>query len=416
MEPSFASLVSLIRQSSRVVVDGFSLQLYCRNTPANRLHLERISEWKEPQCTVEGARLRGDLTEVPDGTFVEVRFRDISGNNKLVVSDITYLLQFQNGFFLCAPPQEYYLVAEKYAPGDSVVPERVGDYLRVPRLLKFLKSVADAEIDRGGRLYLVFLSGKKLDIPVIYSASDLCTVPSLAMIEELEESVLSKPHQQTKSELFKRALTRRLQDVAESKRFSRVLAGFDELRKSFNADLDHFLSEFDFERLREQFEQKRLEYVLKINAAIGDLVSKLLAIPIAQGIVAAQFKADATHAMSNLALMVGSLIFTMIGVVLVLGHSNSLREIKREVVREELDARSRYPDLHKRIHNCYSSVLWRARWFAPSIVVLALVLLAVGFFFSLAAFDQFEPWRGLLGETVDSAISSAAGISEWFAR
>lgn len=394
MSKAFSSLVELIRLSSSHAFEDFTLRLVCQNAPKVRGLIEQIESWKAPIYRVSNAKHFGDLESLPDGTTVEFEFVDLSGNSKLVIQNLAELLKFQGGQFQSGPPDEYYLVDEKFATDDQNVPERVASYLRMPRLLKFLRDVADAELPTGSQSKLIFLAGKKLEIPINYDASDVRNVPPEAEIEDFHESIQSKPQSGHKKELLKRVLIRTLQDVPENQRFARMLASFAELRRSFGADLDHYLSEFDFEKLRDQFERKRLDYMLKINATVGELLSKILAIPIAQGLVVSQLKPD--NGFANVALIIGSGIFTLIGMVLVVSHSHTLREVRREVTREREETQAKYPKLHERIDSAYKAVQRRAGWFTSWIVVLTFVLLVVGFVFSLAGFDQSSPCNGCI--------------------
>jgi len=396
MEASFASFVALVGQSSKVQLDGHTLTFTCLNSPEVRHRVQQMEQWRAPLCSINGARHFGDLGIVADGVSIEFELADLIGNNKIVVKNLAALLEYQKGHFQCVPPAEYYLVDEKYAPGAAAAPERVAAYLRVPKLIDFLRDVSDAELPWQVRSRLILLAGKKLEIPICYAESDLRNVPPEAEVDDFREAVLSKPHAEQKRELLKRLLIRKFQDVPESKRFARLLAAFQEIRNGFSADLDHFLSEFDFERLRDQFERKRLDYMLKINATIGDLASKILAIPIAQGIVVSQLKLDDKYELANVALLSGSFVFTLIGCILILGHSHSLGEVKREALREREETRSKYPALYERVRDSYDAVVRRLRWFAPSVVVLTLVLLVAGFLFSLGSFNMFPPCDGCI--------------------
>ena len=412
MDPRFASFVDLIRRSDRDDANGYARCLKVRNSAEIRELLQRIRGWSEPEVRVGGRVCYESLAELADGTELSLRWDDVVSGDFMVLPDLAALLDLRPSH-LSHAPANFYLINEDYAPGDAKVPERVAAYLRIPKLIGFLKEAADAEVPKQSRLCLMFLAGKKLEVPVSYGITDLNSVPAEAVIEDFREALASKPHVDQKRELLKRVLIRRLQDVSEAKRFSRLLAGFDDIRKSFSADLDHFLSEFDFEKVREQFGRKRLEYMLKINSTIGDLVSKLLAIPIAQGIVAAQFKADASHTASNVALLAGAIIFTVIGFVLVFGHAHSLREIKREVQKEDDETQKRHPELYDRIKGDYRSIIWRASVFAPIIVALAVGLLLVGIAFTLAAFDHFAPCEGCIRRVPESIGGGALGVWNW---
>lgn len=184
------------------------------------------------------------------------------------------------GNFLLRAPTECYLIDE-----DALVPEepgsdRVRNYLRVVRLADLLCQQAD-HVDRtGGTPRLVFLHKASLTVPVTYRADDLDR--SIQGLEALESLLESGEHKEQKRSILKAALYDLLASETDpDRRFRRLLSNLTDLAREFRERYQLFVCEFDFEEVREELEEKRRDYLVRLNATFHDMGAKPLSVPVA---------------------------------------------------------------------------------------------------------------------------------------
>ena len=156
--------------------------------------------------------------------------------------------------------------------------------------------------------------------------------------------------------------------------------------EAFRADFGLYESEFNFEKVREAFEQKKLDYVLKLNSATSDSLTKLLAIPVAQGLLVSQMKSDASAVLANSALVFGALVFAAIALLILLTHKHSIGQVSEEVKMDRKVMEQRYPVQYQRVKAMYTVVESRARlaawypWMLGAVLALATLLTVYAFF------------------------------------
>lgn len=184
------------------------------------------------------------------------------------------------GYFLMQAPTGCYLIDE-----DTLVPEepgndRVQNYLRAVRLADLLWKQAD-HLDRSeGTLRLVFLHKASLTVSVAYRADDL-DLP-IEGLEALESLLESGEHKEQKRSILKATLYDLLASKADpDQRFRRLLRNLSNLAREFRERYQLFVCEFDFEEVRKELEEKRRDYLVRLNATFHDMGAKLLSVPVA---------------------------------------------------------------------------------------------------------------------------------------
>ncbi|MCS3358832.1 hypothetical protein NYL07_02925 [Xanthomonas translucens pv. translucens] len=395
MSADFEAIVKLCRRAARNELLGASLHLAIeKNDDVVRL-VDEASAYRVPDIFIGGRQQHEHLSHIADGIEVELRFDGLTSNQKVIAQNLRSMLKYQQGFFLYKAPPEYYLLDEKYAIGDPVVPGIVQAYQRVPRLFDFIQSISDVTLDSGSPFpSFVVLGGKRLDIVANYSVDVLAKLPPADEIEALIVTVQTAPLLDAKRGLFKKVLVRLLEATPKELRFAKLVERFAAIVQAFEADFDLYQTEFNFEKIREGFEQKRLAFVLQLNATTTDLLGKVLAIPLGQGLIVSQLKDDPNALIGNVALMIGSLVFALLALLLILNQQNSLKQIKLEIKLESEALQARFPQLYERIEDIFKLLRRRATWHIWGFpVVIGLLLLATTVY-SGYAFSKVPPWSG----------------------
>ena len=155
--------------------------------------------------------------------------------------------------------------------------------------------------------------------------------------------------------------------------------------------MDLYISGFSFDKVREEFEKKKLDFVVKINATSSDIMNKLIAIPVGQGLLASQMKSDAALIAVNWALLAGSIIFAVIALMLLVSQVNTLIQIKQELAheRETLKRRANptYSQLKGMIKALNRRINLHCYWLPATLVVLLLITTTI----TVSTFNHFTP-------------------------
>ena len=401
MTAPFVAIVSLSRLAHKKVFDDGLLSLWVNVSDQIDTLLDAVGEFRSPEVFVGGSQHFGKLSGLHSDQEVEIRISGLTSTTRAFAANLTSLLAFQSGIFLKEPAPEYYLVEEDYSNEETpLAGSAIESYKHIPRLLSFLERAADVASTSGKTL--VYLQDKRLDVEIKYLSSDLAFVPKPEEVDLLEAEIFSSPFASTKVGIFKRVLKRFLETVEPSSRLGQLMRTWPAVVESFHADFSLYESEFDFEKVREAFEQKKLDYILKLNSATSDSLTKLLAIPVAQGLLVSQMKPDASAVLANWALLLGALVFAAIALLILLNHKHSIDQIGEEIKLDRQIVEQRYPAQYLRVKAMYASVASRAQLATWYPWVLGAVLF-LGTLFTVYAFLRVPPFGVALPVVPQSA-------------
>jgi hypothetical protein len=402
MTTGFAAIVKLIRKAHRKALSGHQLTLVIPASNELDALLDDLAEFRDPELFVDGNQHFGKVSGLPVGKEVEVRIARLTSNTRAIALNLSALLAFQAGVFFKEPPPEYYLVEEDYASAEAAPRgSLIERYQRMPRIVSFLKRTADVVLADGAAL--VFLVDKRLDMDIRFTVADLNYAPECPDIDLLEAEIFSAPFAPTKARLLKSVLRRFLEAVDPSARLGQLLRTWKAVVDAFHADFGLYESEFNFEKVREAFEKKKLDYVLKLNSATSDSLTKLLAIPVAQGLLVSQMKADSGAMLANWALVIGSIVFAVIASLILLNHRHSIMQISEEIALDRSDMENKFPVQYLRVKSMYNTLSARARLSAWYPWALGGVL-AVATLLTIYAFLHVPPFGPAIVGTETSGI------------
>lgn len=185
----------------------------------------------------------------------------------------------KRGRFMNAAPGAMFLIDENLIVPPDAPTGAVDNYLQAVALTSLLEGQAD-HLDRtGGRVKCVFLHKASLTLPIEYGEADLRE--PIEGLETLRELLASDEHREQKRSIFKAALYECLANTQEPSRFRHLLRSLPQFSKDFCERYQLFVSEYDFEKVREELEEKRRDCLSKLNGTFNDLSGKLLSIPVA---------------------------------------------------------------------------------------------------------------------------------------
>lgn len=225
-----------------------------------------------------------------------------------------------------------------YKNGDSSN-KQIKAYCIIVSLYELLLRVADHTEKEGTsahRHIILSVSGKE-DIPVIYNSQIIDRLSGNLHGEDIdiatiEEELFSSPHKGSKLSLFKKSISQYLSSNNSDSKFAILIEQLLEIFNNYKNNYELFLHEFSFEDEKEKLEQKKQEYLLKLNDILNGIHGKLLAVPISLVIVAGQMKASTVdnYLITNLIILVGAFVFALLMWLLTANQLHSLSAIKTE--------------------------------------------------------------------------------------
>lgn len=231
-------------------------------------------------------------------------------------------------------PKRYYLIEERFANGDENVPASVGRYRKLLEFIDVLKECSDYVDVPSSEL--IFIKDGKFSLPIVYTVHQLMSV-DMAKVEKLLSYFVDDTHKAQKLAILANSVLSLTQIASPRKRFSTLLLEISDLVTKFGDGYKIFIADFSYEKIRDKFEEAKVENSGKLHKIFSDIQNQLLAIPVATVIVATQMKttADRATTIGNTALLVGAWIFAILFLILWFNQARTLLTLESEIKRQE---------------------------------------------------------------------------------
>lgn len=288
----------------------------------------------------------------------ELTFQLPSEINALFALSMDELLEAPSR--LLAHPERFYLADIDYLffENESVIPNLVQGYLDASLFASTLNAISDYSVPITPKA--IFLQGEKLELSLAYSSSDL------KKLEGLEKFILdfvkADIHKDQKATIIKGVLIEMLKNnEIDRLTVSCLIKRFTEFLERVYANYQLYVSEFSFEKIKEQVETEKFEFTLKINQVFSDIQNQLLAIPIALVLVGSQMKYDNGFSFLNLSIWVGMLIFSYFMSLLIKNQRSTLNAIKLEIDSQWNNMQTKHKFVADRLGSHYNYLNGRRR-------------------------------------------------------
>lgn len=202
-------------------------------------------------------------------------------------------------------------------------------YLATSKVYSLLSAVSDTKISDTEHVYIF---GHALTLNFSVSEASLAHTIDTSVLEEL----LSKDiHNEAKTSLVKEALVRFLKNINEKERFNYLISHFNGFSTELLVSYEQFLKNYTFDKVRKEYQEKKTDYVARINKVFDDIATKTLAVPAGLWFAMNQI---GTASPGNLqeAKNIATVLITGLLVCLVLfnilGQFSVLKAIKKEYI------------------------------------------------------------------------------------
>jgi hypothetical protein len=261
---------------------------------------------------------------------------------------------------LLAEPRRYYLIDERFANGDENVPESVERYRKLLKFVDLLKECADY-VDAASS-ELIFIKDGKFSIPVVISANQIAQA-DLTKIEKILNHFTDDTHKAQKLAILTNAVLSITQITAIKKRFGTLILEVAELAAKFNDGYKIFIADFSYDKIKDKFEEAKIENSGKLHKIFSDIQNQLLTLPVATVIVATQMKGtgDKTAVMVNAALLIGVWIFAALFSMLWFNQLRTLLTLELEIKRQEKILKEDYESVGTIFNDVFAPLYKRIR-------------------------------------------------------
>lgn len=315
-------------------------------------------------------------------------------------------------------PSAFYIADATYLHRDGQPAGAVAQYLQALDLIALLSDICDhAVLDE--RMKLIFLQKEKLELVVDYGLQDL---HDLSQVGQLRHDLKAAPHEEQKRTILKTVLIERLNNsnIKSDQRFAYLLNHFDEFSDSYSDNYRLYISSFSFEKIREEAEEKKLEYTAKLNKVFTDIQDKLLGIPASVLFVGWQMKQATTtdQMVANTVMLIGAWVVAVLMWMLIQNQKHTLKATKEEIDGLERRYKRKYADQFMSIEVIFTNLNARYQHQQRILrLISGLIIVAVVGAWSLYAyycFDLAQLYGSIVAWIFQSVIGVFQAVTRWF--
>lgn len=380
----FIELVRIIRSVSNRTSDAGCITGALLIDTSEKLALLQSCE-KDSHNT---ALTINSITPIAVGSTVQIEIGTPRPGFGLLCDTLDALLRYPSAHI--KEPIDFYLMVSDFAKKDPPVSGAgIFEYRAVLELISMLKSCA-AFLDEQEEL-LVFIKDGKFEVPIKFTESDLRLV-DIAVLVELANAIPKGTHEEQCASIMAEAIYEITAKLPADKRFVALLENSKDLKERFDKGYKLFAVGFSYEKIRDEIEAARVEFLGKIHKVFSDIQNQLLGIPVATIIIATQMKGSATidgNFWTSVAILIGSFVFMLLMLFLLRNQRDTLDVVGIEINRQKTMLEKEHAAIAPNFTDTFSVLDRRYRTqrkvlYIVGGVVVAGFLLSVFFFYKLS--------------------------------
>ncbi|MDK8463437.1 hypothetical protein [Marinobacter sp. SS13-12] len=231
------------------------------------------------------------------------------------------------------PPTTFYIVEdEELFPEDKDKASRLRGYLKILDLIEILEGISELEplSPAYNKMKISFIHKARVDVEIDYSAEELdCELGGVDILNKIFES---SEHETQRNSIFKETLYAFLVAQKKEERFRYLLSRMSEFSTEFLENYQLFISEFSLESVRKEYEEKKRDYVAKINDVISDVHTRMLGVPAILVLAAFRFSDDVKSGQlyGNVLILIAVIIYIAMMHYLIRSQKDTLNAISEE--------------------------------------------------------------------------------------
>lgn len=307
---------------------------------SSKLCYESAEIWEDDQKLEDYdlSELTIPLPEKLEGKNVRLQLEDCC--NKLkhpVQKNWDDFLQIKNA--IVNPVEGVYFTDSAHLADASTQDSKFLAYLSVSKICQLLSGISDTDISDTEHVYIF---GYALNLSFSVNEASLAEIVNTSVLEELLSQDI---HKEAKTSLVKEALVRFLKNINEKDRFNYLISHFNGFSTELLVSYEQFLKNYTFDKVRKEYQEKKTDYIARINKVFDDIATKTLAVPAGLWFAMNQIgdaQSGSLQAAKNIATVFIAILLVTLVLFNIFGQFSVLKAIKKE-----------YKDLFKRISSEY---------------------------------------------------------------
>ncbi|EIC82174.1 hypothetical protein, partial [Serratia sp. M24T3] len=256
----------------------------------------------------------------------------------------------------------FHLIEENFHSKSLIIPPSIVKYRTLLSFIKILKE-ASAYFDKDKGEF-VFIDSGRFSLPVKYLSEDIENAQTV-FLDKIKSSLEDGMHLEQKLAILGKSVVNLVKNTSPDNRFEYLLANLESLQNSFSDGYNIFVSDFSYEKIRDQLEAAKVEYTGKIHKAITDIQNQILGIPVATVIVATQMKKSTDFGYEfwvNVAVLIGCWIFSLLVGLMVWNQKHTLETLSDEIERQDEKMKKEYKGIASNFQKIFSALTKRIKW------------------------------------------------------
>ncbi|WP_264273360.1 hypothetical protein [Duffyella gerundensis] len=287
-------------------------------------------------------------------------------------------------------PKNYYLLEEKVSNKNSTENDVFKKYRQIIDFITLLKESAvyfDAHTCE-----IVYLDTDIVKVVVSYSEDDLKDIDS-DKIDELFNLFTDDTHRDQKITILGATVKQICSVRTSSSSFSSLINNLDTLVADVKKGYRIFVSGFSYKKIIDQLKAAKVEEIGKIHKTFSDIQNQILGIPIATLVISTQMKEALTwnsQAIINTAIVMGSLVFTILVLLTILNQWQTLNALEDEINYKREQAESLYKAIYEDIRGTFKHLVARIRIQKAAFIFIGVVL-GLGLWYTYKIYSLLTP-------------------------
>jgi len=295
-------------------------------------------------------------------------------------------------------PANFLIISEGIVYPNESSCGKVKHYKEISNFLNVLISNADHTESLTSDIVkeIIYLHKSRIDIPLLYKEG--CLEEGLDGISVVLSMFNDGSHINQKNSILKEVLYSILINVQKYERLEYLLLNFGEFSKRLNENYQLFVSEFSFDDVRKEYEEKKRDYFFQLNDVFSSVQVKMLGIPISLALASLKMSAivDDVTFWANFFLAISIIIYSLMMLMLITNQKHTLSALKNEYEGQMARLKHQYSDQYDEIIDILSELNTRydyqktcLNWFY--------VMTATLFLLVMALFSWNLPWKLIVG-------------------
>jgi hypothetical protein len=235
-----------------------------------------------------------------------------------------FLLSYSD--YIVSPVKAIYLIDTDELIHEDSQNITFNNYLNVAALCGVIDRVAQVK----GQTVRKILFGQQLDIPFKLDESYLAkSIDHSALLKLVNDDI----HQEAKEHLIREALFTSLRDVSIDLRLKHLIEHFTAFSSNLLVSYEHFINDYTFSKLREEYQEKKTEYIAKVNKVFDDVSAKLFSIPAGVWLAVSQIQPAAMGEIQfhkNILVLIVVFVLSLIVCMMLVGQFKTLDALESE--------------------------------------------------------------------------------------